>query len=225
MLENFEKEYKKTIKEWKFNKFYITISIILLTLELILSNLFPILIPYRYLFVYSILIISVIIYLIIDYTKAKEPAKIKKVDKFIDKLIKYRDYNKNAQLNNLLSILKKYKLTAKSDIKFVIDYYNIKRPAKIESSPLAWFISTVLTLSSFVGIAYNSETHELDIQMAFEIISPILGYVTALIIPIIIIKIGINCLFFTKSRVYNMMCDDLSSIYLNYTIYTKELKH
>ncbi|UKI27140.1 MAG: hypothetical protein L6V91_00145 [Bacilli bacterium] len=107
-------------------------------------------------------------------------------------------------------------------MKLAIDYYNSeKNQLKVESDYLGWIVSISLTLSSFIEIAYNTETQAIDTTKISVILGSALGIIIGFLIPIIIFKIIINKSFTSKKTIRSNLSDDLSYIYLNFDKYKK----
>lgn len=219
MFKNIEKNYKKNLRENKFNKYYWFIAISLM----IISSVFKMPNNVKPYFIYISLFILVIGYFIVDFFKV-----IKK-DKLKDKtpiLILFNAYIKEIEsqnVNNLILLLKQYNFRTKNDLKLAIDYYNSEKPLKVESDYLGWIVSIALTLSSFIEIAYNNETQTIDMTKISIILGSTAGIIIVFIIPIIIIKLVINRIIIPKKRLQSNLSEDLSYIYLNFDKYKNQL--
>ena len=139
-----------------------------------------------------------------------------KLNIFINEIEKQR-------FNNIILLLKQYNFRTKNDLKLAIDYYNSEKPIKVESEYLGWIVSIVLTLSSFIEIAYNAETKSIDTTKISVILSSTLGIIIEFLLPIIIFKIIINMMFIPKKTLHSNLSDDLSYIYLNFDKYKNQL--
>lgn len=223
MFENIEKEYKKISKERSFNKYYWFSVTIIAILTSVLSKIFKDFYVLRNYVLYGLVFILVISYFYIDFVKVIKKEKVKKEVKIVTKINIYAMHNKQEHLNNLISILSKYNFRTKNDLKLAIDYYNSKQPIKVESSFLAWIVSTVLTLSSFIEIAYNNETKTIDYQKISIILGSSIGYIIYLLIPIICFKLIINSLLLSKNKIQSQLSEDISYIYLNFNKYVNQL--
>lgn len=223
MFEQIEKEYKKSSKERIFNKFYwlnvIFIFIVASILSMIDENFHLI----RYYFIFGWVIITVIVYFIYDYSKTMKKMKAKKSEKNLSKISLYVNYNEEMHINSLINILSKYNYRTKNDLKLAIDYYNSKQPIEVESSFLAWIVSTALTISSFIEIAYDSETKTLDYQKISIILGSTIGYMICIFIPVFFLKIIINSVILPKKKIQSQLSGDLSYIYLNFNKYKNKL--
>ncbi len=223
MFEQIEKEYKNSSKENKFNKFYWINALLTFIVASVLSikdnNYYLI----RYIFVFSWIVITVILYFYFDYVKTMKKIEVKKVNKYLSYINLYIKYNENEHINNLITILSKYNYRTKNDLKLAIDYYNGKQPIKVESSFLAWIVSTALTISSFIEIAYDSETKTLDYQKISIILGSTIGYMICIFIPILFFKLLINSIILSKKKIQSQLSEDLSYIYLNFNKYKSKL--
>lgn len=219
MFKDIEKNYKKNLRETKFNKFYwITSFLLILGSSLLqISNNIK---PY---FIYTLLFIFVIGYFIINYIKTMKNVNIKKKINIIEKLKIYSSEVEKQNFNNIILLLKQYNFKTKNDLKLAIDYYNSEKPIKVESDYLGWIISISLTLSSFIEIAYNTETQAIDTTKISVILGSALGIIIGFLIPIIIFKIIINKSFTSKKTIRSNLSDDLSYIYLNFDKYKNQL--
>ena len=222
MFKNIEKIYKKNLRETKFNKFYWITSFLLI----LSSSLLQISDKDKPYFIYALLFIFVIGYFIINYIKTMKNINIKKKINIIKKLKMYAIEIEKQKFNNIILLLTKYNFKTKNDLKLAIDYYNSEKPIKIESDYLGWIVSIALTLSSFIEIAYNTETQSIDTTKISVILGSTLGIIIGFLIPIVIFKIIINKLFISKKTIRSNLSDDLSYIYLNFNKYKNQLsKH
>ena len=219
MFKDIEKNYKKNLRETKFNKFY-WITSFLLILGSSLLQISDNIKPY---FIYTLLFIFVIGYFIINYIKTMKNVNIKKKINIIEKLKIYSSEVEKQNFNNIILLLKQYNFKTKNDLKLAIDYYNSEKPIKVESDYLGWIVSISLTLSSFIEIAYNTETQAIDTTKISVILSSALGIIIGFLIPIIIFKIIINKSFTSKKTIRSNLSDDLSYIYLNFDKYKNQL--
>lgn len=219
MFKDIEKNYKKNLRETKFNKFY-WITSFLLILGSSLLQISDNIKPY---FIYTLLFIFVIGYFIINYIKTMKNVNIKKKINIIEKLKIYSSEVEKQNFNNIILLLKQYNFKTKNDLKLAIDYYNSEKPIKVESDYLGWIVSISLTLSSFIEIAYNTETLAIDTTKISVILGSALGIIIGFLIPIIIFKIIINKSFTSKKTIRSNLSDDLSYIYLNFDKYKNQL--
>lgn len=219
MFKDIEKNYKKNLRETKFNKFY-WITSFLLILGSSLLQISDNIKPY---FIYTLLFIFVIGYFIINYIKTMKNVNIKKKINIIEKLKIYSNEVEKQNFNNIILLLKQYNFKTRNDLKLAIDYYNSEKPIKVESDYLGWIVSISLTLSSFIEIAYNTETQAIDTTKISVILGSALGIIIGFLIPIIIFKIIINKSFTSKKTIRSNLSDDLSYIYLNFDKYKNQL--
>jgi len=219
VFKDIEKNYKKNLRETKFNKFY-WITSFLLILGSSLLQISDNIKPY---FIYTLLFIFVIGYFIINYIKTMKNVNIKKKINIIEKLKIYSSEVEKQNFNNIILLLKQYNFKTKNDLKLAIDYYNSEKPIKVESDYLGWIVSISLTLSSFIEIAYNTETKVIDTTKISVILGSALGIIIGFLIPIIIFKIIINKSFTSKKTIRSNLSDDLSYIYLNFDKYKNQL--
>src|SRR5699024_8436490 len=129
----------------------------------------------------------------------------------------------NQNINNLISLLKQYNFKTKNDLKMAIDYYNSEKPIKVESNYLGWIMSIALTLSSFIEIAYNTETQAIDITNISDIIVSNKIIIIVFLIPIIFLKFFINTVVIPKKILQSNLSEDLTYIYLNFDKYKNQL--
>jgi len=223
MFTELEKEYNALSKERKFNRYYWTCAMIIVGINTILANYIKNVNSIVYPIIFLIFLSLIIIYFYMDYKKTTKNIKDKKSLNLVNRISLYFIENNNSNLNNLISILPKYNFRTKNDIKLAIDYYNGKHPLKIESSFLAWFISAILSLSSFIEIAYDKETNTLDYNKVSLLLSTATGYIITLTIPILVLKLLINSIFLSKSKIYSELSENLSYIYLNFNKYVNQL--
>ena len=121
-----EKDYKKNLRERKFNKYYWCSAISLI----IISFLFRIPNNIKSYFIYILLFILVVIYFVVDFFKIIKNYKFKNTTSFSDKFNVYIKENENQSTNNLILLLKQYNFRTKNDLKLAIDYYNSEKPIK-----------------------------------------------------------------------------------------------
>ena len=124
MFKTIEKNYKKNLRETKFNKFY-WITSILLILGSSLLQISDNIKPY---FIYILLLIFVIGYFIINYKKTMKNVNIKNKTNFIEKLKIYNNEIEKQNFNKIILLLKQYNFKTKNDLKLAIDYYNSEKP-------------------------------------------------------------------------------------------------
>lgn len=217
MFQEIEKDYKKQLKENKFNKFYWTNATILI----IMASMFKDFFINKYYLIYIILIILLIVYFILDYRKTLKNIKLS--NNVIKNLKIYLNQIHIDRINRLIHNMKNYNIKTKNDIKLVIDYYNNKQPIKVESSFLGWLVSFVLTLSSFLQIAYDSENQTFDYTKISIILGSSLGIIICLLVPILIIKFIISNIIFSKEKLHSDISEDLTYIYFNFNKYTNQL--
>lgn len=223
MFVDIEKEYKKISKERKFTIYYWCSAIFVFLIATIISNAFETSGNFKYYFIYTAFIILILAYFYIDFVNSIKSLKVRKNEKIINKLKIYITQIRNNHINNLLNILAKYNFRTKNDLKLAIDYYNSKQPIKVESSFLAWIVSTALTISSFIEIAYDSETKTIDYQKITVILGSTIGYIIYLLIPIICFKLIINSIVLPKKKIQSQLSEDISYIYLNFSKFVNQL--
>ena len=177
-------------------------------------------------FIYVLLSIFVIGYSIVNYVKIMKNNNIKNKTNFIEKLNAYSNEIKKQNFNRIILLLKQYNFKTKNDLKLAIDYFNSEKSIKVESDYLGWIISISLTLSSFIEIAYNTETQTIDTTKISVILGSTIGILIEFLITIIILNLVINVLFISKKTIRSNLSDDLSYIYLNFNKYKNQLsKH
>ncbi len=218
MFENIKKEYRSSLKEVKFNKFYWINAIFASIVSLIIAKLFNR--SLSIFFCYTYIIISLIVYSHKDYKKALGKSKEKNV---IKRFKIYMDCLCENRIDNVLSILSNYNFRTKNDLKLGIDYYNKEQPTKIESSFLGWVVSLALTLASFIEIAYDDSTQTLNFNKLTTILDSVSIYVALIVIPIIVLKFLMNTIFIPKKEIYSQLSDDMSYIYINFNKYKHKL--
>ena len=219
MFKNIEKNYKKNLRESKFNKYYWTISLTLI----IISLIFKIPNNIKAYFIYIPLFILVIIYFGVDFVKITKNYTINKKTTFLTKFKIYIKEVENQNINNLISLLKQYNFKTKNDLKMAIDYYNSEKPIKVESNYLGWIVSIALTLSSFIEIAYNTETQAIDTTKISVILGSTAGIIIVFLISIIFLNFFINSVVISKKRLQSNLSEDLTYIYLNFDKYKNQL--
>jgi len=127
MFQELENNYKKQLKEKKFNKFYWISASILIVITRIFQDFFI----DKYYLIYIILGIIVIIYFIFDYNKTLK--NVKKSNSIFKNLMIYVNQARTNRINSLIINMKRYNIKTKNDIKMTIDYYNNKQPIKVPS--------------------------------------------------------------------------------------------
>ncbi len=219
MFKNIEKNYKNNLRESKFNKYYWTSATSLIFISLVLK------IPnnIKLFFIYTLLFILVIGYFIFEYFKVIKKCNIKRKTNFLNKFKVYLKETKNQDIDNLILLLKQYNFKTKNDLKMAIDYYNSEKPIKVESNYLGWIVSIALTLSSFIEIAYNTETQAIDTTKISVILGSTTGIIIVFLIPIIFLKFFINAVVIPKKRLQSNLSEDLTYIYLNFDKYKNQL--
>ena len=219
MFKNIEKKYKNNLRESKFNKYYWTIALTLMFISLIFKMPNNI----KAYFIYISLFILVIIYFGVDFVKITKNYTINKKTTFLTKFKIYIKEVENQNINNLISLLKQYNFKTKNDLKMAIDYYNSEKPIKVESNYLGWIVSIALTLSSFIEIAYNTETQAIDTTKISVILGSTAGIIIVFLISIIFLNFFINSVVISKKRLQSNLSEDLTYIYLNFDKYKNQL--
>ena len=219
MFEQLENQYKRQLKEIKFNKFYWINAIFLTLLTACFKNFFK----NKTCVIYIILIVLVVMYFIHDYKTTLKNTKLPRKTNIIKKIAIYKNKNYTQCINNLVIIIKKYNIKTKNDIKIAIDYFNSKKSIKVESNLLGWIVSATLTLASFIEIAYDSQTQTLDYSKISIILGSSLGIIICFLIPILIIKFIITSIIFQKERLHSNISEDLTYIYFNFNKYKNQL--
>ncbi len=217
MFQKLENNYKKQLKEKKFNKFYWISALILIAITTAFQNFFI----NKYYLIYIILGILVIIYFILDYHKTLKNKK--KYNNMIKNLIVYVNQTHIDRINSLIINMKRYNIKTKNDIKMTIDYYTNKQPIRVESSYLGWIVSSTLTISSFIQIAYDNEKQLLDYTKISVILGSSLGIIICLLLPILIIKAIISSVVFSKEKLHSNISEDLIYIYFNFNKFKNQL--
>ncbi len=219
MFKNIEKNYKKNLRESKFNKYYWTIALTLMFISLVFKMPNNI----KAYFIYISLFILVIIYFGVDFVKITKNYTINKKTTFLTKFKIYIKEVENQNINNLILLLKQYNFKTKNDLKMAIDYYNSEKPIKVESNYLGWIVSIALTLSSFIEIAYNTETQAIDTTKISVILGSTAGIIIVFLISIIFLNFFINSVVISKKRLHSNLSEDLTYIYLNFDKYKNQL--
>lgn len=219
MYENIEKEYKKNLKSRKFKKFYWITATILIFISLLFKHDEIV----RACFIYGLLFILVSGYFIFDYKKTLKSIKSKKRITSINGLNLYTKQVEKIRINSLINSLKEYNFKTKNDLKLIIDHYNSKKPLKIEADYLGWIVSVALTLSSFLEIAYDSQTQTIDYSKITIILGSTIGIIIVFMFPIFIFKIIIDSAILPKEKLHFKISEDLSHIYINFDKYKNQL--
>ena len=225
MFSSFEKEYKKTLDEVKFNKFYIVSSVIVSFVTYILSKIFPSLYNAKFICIFSIslLVISVFLYTLIDYIKFYDVSQIDKKDKLIIKISRYMEFKKSQPIYDLLILLNKYNFNTKNKLRIAIEHYSGRQSIKIESSIMAFVISTLISLASLISIFYDDQTKTFSVEKATAIINTTIGFCIIPILIAIIIFIIAKCLIYSNKKLYSTLNEEIAYIYVNYDKYKKTL--
>ena len=218
MFENIEKEYRKKSKEVKFTMFYWT-SAIISTIVFSTSKISDNVKNYNFITI----ILLVIIYLIIDYKKTMKRNIKSKKNKLFRNLKIYLNILKNGNLSNLITLLKMHNFKTKNDIKLAIDYFNSKRSIRIESSFWGHIVSTLVSIASILAVAYDPITQKIDYTKISVIYGTSTGYILIAIVPIILIKLIINNIAFSKEKLHLELSDKLSYIYINFDKFKNQL--
>lgn len=219
MFENIEKSYKRNLIDYKFNIFYYKASCGLI----FISYLFKISDDIKPYFIFFSLIIAGMAYLFAHILTNINKLNINNKISLLDKIKIYFKEEKKGKYVTVIKLLKKYNIKTKSDLKLTIDYFNSKKSIKVESDYLGWIVSFILTVSSLMEIAYDSEKNAINLEK----ISIIFGYsfkiILSFLIPIILFKRILNQIFISKDFVRTKLIDDLYYIYLNFDKYKNQL--
>lgn len=205
MFSDIEKKYKKIEHNFVFSFFYWISALGIAIIVLFISNLCNFTNHLTIIIFYIIFIITNLLFYKYYYKK------------------KY-SYKKEDKIRGLIKILNENNIRIKSDIKLAIDYYNSKLPLKIESSFLAWIVSSIISMASLVEIAYDKEENIINYKKLEVVLESTLGFIFVIIIPLIVIKLFLNSFDIPKKEIYSELTDDLSYIYYNHNKYKNELQ-
>lgn len=219
MFKSIEKTYKKNLRVNKFNTFYWISAVTLI----IIGSMFNLSDNIKLYFIYIMLFILVLIYFIIDFFKVTKNVRFKRTNSLPKAINFYFCEIEKQNINNLILLLKKYNFKTKNDIKLAIDYFNSEKPTKIESDYLGWIVSAALTVSSFIEIAYNSDTKTIDTAKLSIIFSSTFGILILFLFPIVAFYFIINKIFISKKETKSLLAEDLTYIYLNFNKYKNQL--
>lgn len=216
-------EYKKNSHERKLNIFYWSIALILIILSTIVKTFTKLNTIIMCISLFATLIIAMTIYLIKDYKKiTKNQLQEKKLK---DKLIIYVKEINKQRINKLIDSLKMYNISNKTNLKLAIDFYNNEKPKKIESDYLGWIVSSALTISSFIKIAYDSQSQTIDLTKLSVIMGSTIGYIIIIIFGIGMIKSIISGIIIPKQKSQSEISEDLTYIYINYNKFKNKLNN
>lgn len=218
MFNNIEQEYKKNSFERKLNKLYWLIAILIIVPIYLLSKWLDLPTFVQCVISFGLLLVILFFAFIKDYKKVVKKLKEKVPKELKGKLILYVNDKHQEDISNLVKVLLKYNYKTKGDLKIAIDYFNNRRPIKVESSILGWIISLTLTLSSFAELAYNDVTKTIDYDKLSAIVGSALGFVAAFLIIAAAIKFVMRALL-TNKDLRSQLNDDLMTIYLNFDKY------
>lgn len=214
MFEDLMREYRKDSREKKFNVFYWRFSVLILPFSLYFN--------FSLLFVFILLIMASVSYFLIDYFKIMKGINVK--EKGIKSRIKaYNNKIEKLKFDSIIKLLKQYNLKTKSDLKFAIDYFISEKPIKTVPNLLELIITIFFSLAAFIGVAYNTETKSLNIEMINKIIDSTLAVLLCTLVPILIVKFIIDIFKNPKDKRYTNLINDLSYIYVNFDKFEKQL--
>ena len=221
MFNNIEQEYKKNSFERKLNKLYWLIAILIIVPIYLLSKWLDLPTFVQCVIPFGLLLVILFFAFIKDYKKVVKKLKKKVPKELKGKLILYVNDKHKEDISNLVKALLKYNYKTKDDLKIAIDYFNNRRPIKVESSILGWIISLTLTLSSFAELAYNDVTKTIDYDKLSAIVGSALGFIAAFLIIAAAIKFVMRALL-TNKNLRSQLNDDLMTIYLNFDKYKNQ---
>lgn len=218
MFNNIEQEYKKNSFERKLNKLYWLIAILIIVPIYLLSKWLDLPTFVQCVIPFGLLLVILFFAFIKDYKKVVKKLKEKVPKELKGKLILYVNDKHQEDISNLVKVLLKYNYKTKGDLKIAIDYFNNRRPIKVESSIFGWIISLTLTLSSFAELAYNDVTKTIDYDKLSAIVGSALGSIAPFLIIAAAIKFVMRALL-TNKDLRSQLNDDLMTIYLNFDKY------
>ena len=195
MFNNIEQEYKKNSFERKLNKLYWLIAILIIVPIYLLSKWLDLPTFVQCVIPFGLLLVILFFAFIKDYKKVVKKLKEKVPKELKGKLILYVNDKHQEDISNLVKVLLKYNYKTKGDLKIAIDYFNNRRPIKVESSIFGWIISLTLTLSSFAELAYNDVTKTIDYDKLSAIVGSALGSIAPFLIIAAAIKFVMRALF------------------------------
>ena len=207
MFNQIERKYKKDSKELSFNISYWVFSCIVIMAIVNWPYIIKIIIELVFALTF------VFIYYYIDYKKKAKGIKLKGIAK---KIRYYFDEEEKNRIDSLVSSLSKSNINTKDKLEVAINYYNSKKPLKIESSILAWLLSFVVSLASLVAVAYDNSTNTIDYQKLSVVLGSTLGIVLIGIFLTFVTKNIMSQLGFSKKKTCEDLSNDIAFIYFNY---------
>lgn len=213
-----EEEYKKSNWLYKFRNLYwtyaifISITVCLLPISWILQILLGL--------VCAVIFISIYLLIIMKKTLKENNYRKKKDENPWTTFINIKN---NDLINSLIECLRKSNITRKEDIKLLINHYENDNNKKNKPNIADIYISIVLSIPTFVELAYNSQTKSINISTIITL------FVTAAVIMLVlwiffkIVSFIINNIMIKKEIIKSKLSEDLAYIYYHFNNYKNQL--
>ena len=156
---------------------------------------------------------------IFSYYFTKEERK----GKFILKIKKYWLDISFEKTDYLVKTLKSFNITTKKEIELFINYYNKKSPITIKTSIGELLSQIAIAITSTVIVFVNTKTGIVSYDILLKGIVSITIVVLPIIIMVAIYSFFKNEIFTSKTKLYELIEEELTYIYLNYDKYKYQL--
>lgn len=221
MLNELEREYRKSLSVHRFWNFYGLRAIGVIILATILTLAFGV---NSWIIAIATIVILFIFVGYFFYVDMKRVIGGKVPRRFSARLQAYADADQKLRLNSLLKDLKRYQINRKDDLRLAIDFFEHNRPVTTKTSLLEWVLSIAITLSSIVAIAYDDSLQAVNTAKLLGILLPSIRVAISILVPVLLIGAISNRIFFSRSQVDTILIEDLAFIYVNYERFESQLK-
>lgn len=221
MFTKIEQNYRSTLSEQRFWRFYLLRALIVLTLAILMV----IFLGFNVWLVATIcLIVLLILVAMFFWQDMRMVIGGNKPMKFSAKLEAYARADEKLRLRGLVASLAENNFRTRDDLRMAIDYFEKQRPVTTKTGVLEWVLSIAIALASVVAIAYNDDQHMVDNLKLLGIIGPTLQIVLMVVVPMFAVGILARNIFFSQAKIDSILIEDLAYIYVNFDKYVAELK-
>lgn len=217
MFEDIEKEYRRGLQDQRFRRFYWWRAGLVVVAAIIIHQVFKI----NFWIIYGIAVIILVGLIIRFFGREFRVAyqgfpEIQEAKGIVEKLRVYFAADDAMRIENLTRELKTYNIYTKENLKLALDYYQSRLPVVQRPNVLEWVITTVITLSSIVVVAYDDEIGAINFKILFAKFSSALMVAAIIITPFLLTKIISAAISKSRNKIDTILVEDLAYLYVNF---------
>lgn len=227
MFGEIEKEYRKGLQEQRFKVFYWpkAILVVVVALNLVIwtkaSEIYNILV---YVLAVIVLLGLAAYFFIKELRLASKVFPAIRKNKDINaKLKAYFAADDAMRIDNLVSDLRKHNMHTKTDIELAFNYYKSRLPVNAKPSVLEWFLTTMITLSSIIIVTYDDEVGTINMAKLISAFGTTMAAALVAVTPFLIAKLISVSISRSRSKLEEVLVEDLAYVYANYEKYSVKL--